>query len=69
MKVRVCYLIGALSTGGAEGQVIELIRRLDRSRFEPLLILESSGDTERVNGLVPDVKVLATEPNIGALLC
>jgi glycosyltransferase involved in cell wall biosynthesis len=58
MKVKVCYLIGTLGTGGAEGQVVELIRRLDRSRFEPLLVLESGGGTERVNGLVPDVKIL-----------
>jgi glycosyltransferase involved in cell wall biosynthesis len=58
MKVKVCYLIGTLSTGGAEGQVVELIRGLDRSRFEPSLVLETGGGTERVNGLVPDVKIL-----------
>jgi glycosyltransferase involved in cell wall biosynthesis len=58
MKIKVCYLIGTLSTGGAEGQVVELIRGLDRSRFEPSLVLETGGGTERVNGLVPDVKIL-----------
>jgi len=58
MKIKVCYLIGTLGTGGAEGQVVELIRRLDRSRFEPSLVLETGGGTERVNGLVADVKIL-----------
>jgi glycosyltransferase involved in cell wall biosynthesis len=58
MKIKVCYLIGTLNTGGAEGQVVELIRQLDRSRFEPSLVLESSAGTERVNGFVPDVKIL-----------
>lgn len=58
MKLKVCYLIGTLGTGGAEGQVVELIRRLDRSRFEPSLILEAGGGTERVDGLVANVKVL-----------
>jgi glycosyltransferase involved in cell wall biosynthesis len=58
MKVKVSYLIGTLGTGGAEGQVVELIRRLDRSRFEPSLVLESGDGTERVNGLVSDVRIL-----------
>lgn len=58
MKVKVCYLIGTLGIGGAEGQVVELIRRLDRSRFEPSLVLDTGGGTERVNGLVTDVKIL-----------
>lgn len=58
MKIKVCYLIGTLSTGGAEGQVVELIRHLDRSRFEPSLVLEAGGGTERVNGLVTEVKIL-----------
>jgi glycosyltransferase involved in cell wall biosynthesis len=58
MKIKVCYLIGTLNTGGAEGQVVELIRQLDRSRFEPSLVLETCAGTERVIGLVPDVKIL-----------
>jgi glycosyltransferase involved in cell wall biosynthesis len=58
MKIKVCYLIGTLSTGGAEGQVVELIRRLDRGRFEPSLVLETGGGTDRVKGLVPDIKIL-----------
>jgi len=58
MKLSISYLIGTLDTGGAEGQVVELIRRIDRARFEPSLILESGRGMERVEGLVPDVKVL-----------
>lgn len=37
--VRVTYLIGSLEIGGAEGQVMELVRHLDRRVFEPSLIL------------------------------
>jgi glycosyltransferase involved in cell wall biosynthesis len=58
MKIKVCYLIGSLSTGGAEGQVLELIRGMDRSRFEPALIVETNQGIERVNGCVKDVRVL-----------
>src|SRR5262249_52058092 len=42
-----------------------LIRRIDRARFEPSLILESGRGTERVEGLVPDVKVL--RPNAATI--
>lgn len=33
--MRVGLIIGQLSVGGAEGQLRELVRRLDRGRFEP----------------------------------
>jgi glycosyltransferase involved in cell wall biosynthesis/peptidoglycan/xylan/chitin deacetylase (PgdA/CDA1 family) len=36
-KARVLHLIWALDLGGAERQVVEIVRRLDRSRFEPLV--------------------------------
>jgi glycosyltransferase involved in cell wall biosynthesis len=51
----ITYLIGSLDRGGAEGQVTELLRRLDRTRFQPRLILFESGTRERVAGLVEDV--------------
>src|SRR5258705_3141973 len=49
------YRIGALDRGGAEGQVTELLRRLDRTRFRPRLILFEPGARERVAGLVEEV--------------
>jgi len=51
----ITYLIGSLDRGGAEGQVTELLRRLDRTRFQPRLILFEPGARERVAGLVEDV--------------
>jgi glycosyltransferase involved in cell wall biosynthesis len=36
-RLRVLFYIGSLDAGGAERQVLELVRHLDRSRFEPLL--------------------------------
>jgi sugar transferase (PEP-CTERM/EpsH1 system associated) len=36
-KAKVLHLIWALDLGGAERQVVEIVRRLDRSRFEPLV--------------------------------
>jgi glycosyltransferase involved in cell wall biosynthesis len=58
MRIKVCYLIGTLGTGGAEGQVVELIRRLDRNKFDLFLVLETGGGTERVDGLVPEARIL-----------
>lgn len=35
--LRVAFVIGSLEPGGAERQVVEILRRLDRRRFQPLL--------------------------------
>lgn len=42
---RVGMVIGQLTVGGAEGQLLELVRGLDRSRFEPVVysLSEESG--------------------------
>ena len=63
MKIKVCYLIGQLGAGGAEGQLLELIRGIDHSRFEPALIVETGHGIERVNGCVKDVRVLRQSSN------
>lgn len=36
-RLRVLFVIGTLSGGGAERQVIEILKHLDRTRFEPIL--------------------------------
>jgi glycosyltransferase involved in cell wall biosynthesis len=54
----IAYLIGSLETGGAEGQVMELVQRLDRTRFAPRLILFEPSTSLRVFGLVEDVFTL-----------
>jgi glycosyltransferase involved in cell wall biosynthesis len=38
-RLRVLVVIGTMGGGGAERQVIEILKRIDRSRFEPLLYL------------------------------
>lgn len=65
MKIKVCYLIGSLGTGGAEGQLLELIRKVDRSVFEPSLVLETGYGIERGNGLVKELKSLGVNPRAG----
>ncbi|HEY1937177.1 MAG TPA: glycosyltransferase [Candidatus Angelobacter sp.] len=49
---RIAYLIGHLAIGGAESQLVEMLRHLDRSRFEPSLILLAPDGIERVQGLI-----------------
>ncbi len=43
MAVRVLYLTGTLGVGGAETQLVRLLERLDRERFEPLLLTFEGG--------------------------
>jgi len=43
LPVRVVYVIGSLGKGGAEYQLYELIRHLDRKRFTPSVVSLSSG--------------------------
>lgn len=40
---RIAYVIGELATGGAEYQLYELVRGLDRTRFAPIVFSLSSG--------------------------
>ena len=51
-KVRVTYVLGSLRDAGTERQVLELIRHLDRTRFEPSLILMEGSNLERSDALV-----------------
>lgn len=65
MTIKVCYLIGSLGYGGAEGQVLELIRKLNRESFEPSLVLETTIGIERANGLTKTVRTLGVVPVSG----
>lgn len=42
-KIRLFYLIGTLDVGGSEGQLVQLVTRLDPGRFEPVVCCLSSG--------------------------
>lgn len=61
-RCRIVYIIGSLSTGGAERQLLELLRRLDRSWIEPYLVLFTGETAERAEGLVNDVFSLDIPP-------
>jgi glycosyltransferase involved in cell wall biosynthesis len=51
--VRVCFLIDDLAAAGTESQLVALVRRLDRSRVLPYLVL-LRGDNAVSHGLLPD---------------
>ncbi len=51
-RVKVTYVVGSLRDGGTERQLLELIRHLDRSRFEPSLVTMEDANLDRANGLV-----------------
>jgi glycosyltransferase involved in cell wall biosynthesis len=48
-KIKVCYLIGTLDVGGAEGQLVQLVTSLNPRRFEPIVCcLSSSGPQAQI---------------------
>jgi glycosyltransferase involved in cell wall biosynthesis len=57
-KVKICYLIGSFERGGAEGQLLELINRIDRDQFEICVVVERDNGIGRLEGRVPALKVL-----------
>jgi glycosyltransferase involved in cell wall biosynthesis len=58
LKIRVTYIIGSLRDGGTERQVLELIRHLDRSRFDPSLVSMEPVNVERARDIVGHCFVL-----------
>lgn len=62
MKIptKVTYVIPCLTRGGAEGQLSELLRRLDRRRFEPDLVLFEETVGYDLQHVVDQVSVLNT---------
>jgi glycosyltransferase involved in cell wall biosynthesis len=57
-KSHITYVTHSLADGGAERQIIELIRNLDRSRFGLSLVLLEGLNSERAMGLVDHLEVL-----------
>lgn len=55
-KINVAHVVGSLTYGGAENQVIKLLNGLDPVRFEKHLITFSSGRSELRSLLSPSVK-------------
>jgi glycosyltransferase involved in cell wall biosynthesis len=70
-RTKIAYFIGHLATGGAESQLVELLRYLDRVRFEPFLILLEDVGAERAVNLVDEVYCVRSnkyESNLAAEL-
>lgn len=57
-KLRVLFAIGAMTGGGAERQVVEILKHLDRTRFVPLLYLIFR-EGELLPEVPPDVPIFA----------
>ena len=57
-RPRVLFVIGSMGGGGAERQVLEIIKRIDRSRFEPLLYLAVK-QGELLSDVPSDVPIFA----------
>lgn len=56
MSHGVCYIVGSFKSGGTETQLVELLRRLDRTRITPYVIC-----LERRGGLLPEVEATGAE--------
>lgn len=41
--IKICYIIGQLRRGGAERQLYELVKGIDKNKFEPIVISLSQG--------------------------
>ena len=54
-RIKVAYFIGSLGYGGAETQLLELLKNLDRTRIEPFLVLLDCKGGARAANLVEDV--------------
>ncbi len=64
-RIRVLFAIGSLGCGGSERQVLNILTRLDRSRFEPhLYLLDRSG--EFLADVPDDVSVKAFSDDVQA---
>jgi glycosyltransferase involved in cell wall biosynthesis len=55
-KIRVLFAIGEMSGGGSQRQLIGILQRLDRARFEPQLYVVTSGGP-LLSEVPPDVPV------------
>ena len=58
---RVCFLIDGLARGGTESQLVELIRRMNRSRVQPVLCLLQGEDALSRSLEPPDCPVRRLE--------
>lgn len=57
-RIRILFAIGSLAGGGSERQVVNILRHIDRSRFEPLLYLVNRAG-EFLGHVPDDVPIIA----------
>ncbi|MEK6258961.1 MAG: glycosyltransferase [Planctomycetota bacterium] len=55
-RLRILFVIGNMGGGGAERQVVEILKHLDRARFEPILYAGSRSG-ELLDEVPPDVPI------------
>ncbi|PYU77123.1 MAG: hypothetical protein DMG49_00195, partial [Acidobacteria bacterium] len=62
-RARITYLIGSLARGGAEGQLLQLLRKLDQSRWEASLVTFDDLNAERAADVVSCVSSVGIPSN------
>jgi len=67
--VKITYVIGSLATGGAEGQLVELLSKLNPLRWETSLVLFGELHAERAPGVVSQVLSLGIPSNGNSRSC
>ena len=65
-RARLIYVIGSLAAGGAEGQLIELLKHIDRKRFRVSLALFETSNAYRAAGLVDEIVSLRIDSPLGS---
>jgi glycosyltransferase involved in cell wall biosynthesis len=61
-KIKVLYLIRSLQIGGAERQLTELVRKMDKSRFEIVVVtFYAGGDFRPLIESLPGVKIFSLD--------
>jgi glycosyltransferase involved in cell wall biosynthesis len=64
---KILYLLPTLASGGTERQAAELIRRLDRERFEPVVVVIYGLDRVPVEISIGDARLLSLRKPLGKL--
>lgn len=61
MPTKIVYVADGIWHGGVEGQLLELVRHLDRKRFDPTLVLFDAANSRRAEGAIERVFTLGAD--------
>jgi glycosyltransferase involved in cell wall biosynthesis len=67
LKAKILYLLPTLASGGTERQAAELVRHLDRERFEPLVVVMYGLDRVAAEISIGDARLLSLRKPLGKL--